>query len=127
LTPNATEYWSVESAISALPNDGAEKYILIMPGTYAEQININRTGKVTLRGTTSFANDFSQNQVTIQFSYGVSTSAGQDELTEVINSKKTDGSGMHNLEFFSSPLGSLYLCEYSNMSQSLAHSFPDQR
>lgn len=101
LTPNATEYGSVESAISALPDDGAEKYILIMPGTYTEQININRTGKVTLRGVTNFTNDYSQNQVIIQFNFGVSTSAGQDELTPVINSKKTDGSGLalYNINF----------------------------
>lgn len=100
-TPNTTEYGTVESAISALPNDGAEKVILIMPGTYTEQININRTGKVTLRGTTSYINDFSQNEVTIQFNYGVSTNAGQDELTPVINSKKTDGSGLalYNIDF----------------------------
>jgi pectin methylesterase-like acyl-CoA thioesterase len=100
-SPNTTEYKTVESAISALPNDGAEKVILIMPGTYVEQININRTGKVTLRGATSYVNDFSQNEVTIQFNYGVSTSAGQDELTPVINSKKTDGSGLalYNIDF----------------------------
>ncbi|CZR59142.1 related to pectinesterase [Phialocephala subalpina] len=101
LTPNSTEYGSVESAISALPNDGAEKLIIIMPGTYNEQININRTGKVTLRGMTNYTNDFSGNQVTISFNYGVSTSAGQDELTPVINSKKTDGSGLalYNINF----------------------------
>lgn len=98
---NVTDYSTVEAAISALPNDGAEKLILIMPGTYTEQININRTGKVTLRGTTVFVNDYSQNQVKIQFSYGVSTSAGQNELTPVINSKKTDGSGLalYNIDF----------------------------
>ena len=91
----------LETAISALPNDGAEKVILINPGTNTEQININRTGKVTLRGVTSFENDYSQNQVTIQFSYGVSTSAWQDESTPVINSKKTDGSGLalYNINF----------------------------
>lgn len=101
LTPNATEYGSVESAISALLNEGTKKLILVMPGTYTEQININRTGKVTLRGTTNFANDYSQNQVVIQFNYGVSTSADQDELTPVINSKKTDGSGLslYNINF----------------------------
>jgi pectin methylesterase-like acyl-CoA thioesterase len=65
LEPNVTEYGSLEAAISALPNDGAEKAILIDPGTYTEQININRTGKVTLRGVTSSANDYPQNQVTI--------------------------------------------------------------
>ncbi|KAH6715352.1 pectinesterase family protein [Leptodontidium sp. MPI-SDFR-AT-0119] len=101
LTPTDGQYGSVEAAISALPADGAEKTILIMPGTYTEQININRTGKVILRGTTSFVNDFSQNQVKIQFSYGVATSAGQNELTPVINSKKTDGSGLalYNIDF----------------------------
>jgi hypothetical protein len=100
-SPNATEYGTVEGAISALPSDGAEKVILIMPGTYTEQININRTGKVTLRGTTNYVNDYSQNEVIIQFNYGVSTSAGQDELTPVINSKKTDGSGLalYNIDF----------------------------
>jgi hypothetical protein len=48
----------------------------------------------------SFENDYSQNQVTIQFSYGVSTSAGQDESTPVINSK-TGGSGLalYNINF----------------------------
>jgi len=52
-----------------------------------------------LRGVTSFANDYSQNQVTIQFSYGVSTSAGQGELTPVINSRKTDSSGFALYQF----------------------------
>jgi hypothetical protein len=101
LEPNSTEYGSVEAAVSTLPNDSTEKVILIMPGTYTEQININRTGKVTLCGVTSFTNYYSQNQATIQFSYGVSTSAGQDESTPVINSKKTDGSGLalYNINF----------------------------
>ena len=100
-TPTDGQYGTVQAAIAALPADGAPKTILILPGTYTEQININRTGKVTLRGTTSFPNDFSQNQVKIQFSYGVSTSAGQNELTPVINSKKTDGSGLalYNIDF----------------------------
>ncbi|RDW56608.1 hypothetical protein BP5796_13073 [Coleophoma crateriformis] len=98
---NGTDYSTVESAISALPNDGAEKVIFIKAGTYTEQIWINRTGKVTLRGETSFANDYTQNLVTIQFNYGVSTSAGQDELTPVINAKKTDSSGLalYNINF----------------------------
>ncbi|PVH85551.1 carbohydrate esterase family 8 protein, partial [Cadophora sp. DSE1049] len=101
LTPTDGQYGTVQAAIAALPADGAEKTILIMPGAYTEQININRTGKVTLRGTTNFVNDFSQNRVKIQFSYGVSTSAGQNELTPVINSKKTDGSGLalYNIDF----------------------------
>ncbi|KAK0116107.1 hypothetical protein ONS95_013139 [Cadophora gregata] len=101
LTPTDGQYGSVQAAISALPFDGAEKTIFILPGTYTEQININRTGKVMLLGMTNFVNDFSQNQVKIQFTYGVSTSAGQNELTPVINTKKTDGSGLalYNIDF----------------------------
>lgn len=101
LQPSADEYGSVSAAILALPNDGLAKVILIKPGIYTEQVNIQRTGKVTLRGTTSFANDYSQNEVTLQFNYGVSTSAGQNELTPVLYSKKNDGSGLslYNINF----------------------------
>jgi pectin methylesterase-like acyl-CoA thioesterase len=82
-------------------NDGTEKFILINPGTYVEQVNINRTGKVTLRGVTSFPNDFSKNQVSIQFSFGVSTSSNEDESTPVLYSKKNDQSGLslYNIDF----------------------------
>ncbi|KAL0263758.1 hypothetical protein SLS55_002740 [Diplodia seriata] len=99
--PAAGEYGNVTSAIAALPNDGKEYTIYIRAGTYQEQFTITRNGKVTLRGETTFANDFSQNQVTIQFSYGVLTSAGQNELTPVINAKKNDGSGLalYNINF----------------------------
>ncbi|KKY13618.1 putative pectinesterase family protein [Diplodia seriata] len=99
--PASGEYGNVTSAIAALPNDGKEYTIYIRAGTYQEQFSITRNGKVTLRGETTFANDFSQNQVTIQFSYGVLTSAGQNELTPVINAKKNDGSGLalYNINF----------------------------
>ena len=101
LTPNATQYGNITSAIKALPNDGAEKVILVMPGTYTEQITVNRKGKVTIRGMTSFPNDYSQNEVMVQFTYGVSTNAGQNELTPVVNAKKTDGTGLalYNIDF----------------------------
>lgn len=98
---NTTQYSSISAAVNALPNDGATKTILVMSGTYEEQLNINRTGKVILIGQTTFVNDYSQNQVTVQFNYGVSTSAGQNELTPVLNTKKNDGSGIavYNINF----------------------------
>ncbi|GME45692.1 Pectinesterase [Neofusicoccum parvum] len=100
-TPAVGEYGNVTAAIAALPNDGKEYTIYVRAGQYVEQFNITRNGKVTLRGETTFPNDFSQNQVTIQFSYGVLTSAGQNELTPIINAKKTDGSGLalYNINF----------------------------
>ncbi|CAK7220324.1 hypothetical protein SCUCBS95973_004120 [Sporothrix curviconia] len=93
-TPTAGQYGTVSSALAAVPNDGAAYEIYILAGTYTEQLTINRTGKVTLRGETTFPNDFTQNTVALQFADGVLTSANEDETTPVLNSKKTDGSGL---------------------------------
>jgi pectin methylesterase-like acyl-CoA thioesterase len=99
--PTAGQYANVSQAIAALPNDGQAYTIYIKAGTYTEQISVTRAGKVTLRGETSFENDYTQNLVTIHFSYGVLTSAGQNENTPVIYAKKTDGSGLalYNINF----------------------------
>ncbi|OIW24521.1 pectin lyase-like protein [Coniochaeta ligniaria NRRL 30616] len=101
---NATncQYRNVSAAIAALPNDSKPYTIMIMPGTYTEQLSITRNGKVTLVGQSSYVNDYSQNEVTIQISNGQLTSAGQDESTPVIYAKKTnDNSGMavYNINF----------------------------
>ncbi|KAI5271854.1 pectin lyase-like protein [Aureobasidium subglaciale] len=101
----ACQYNNISAAIAALPNDSKPYTIYIKPGTYNEQISITRNGKVTLLGETSFKNDYSQNQVRIQFSSGRLTSAGQNEQTPVINSKKTnDNSGLalYNIDFINS-------------------------
>lgn len=103
-TPTAGQYGTISSAIAALPNDSKEYTIYILAGTYEEQISITRSGKVTLRGETTFANDFTQNKVLITFSDGVSTSANQDEETPVVNWKNTNGDGLalYHLNFTNS-------------------------
>ncbi|CAO2652327.1 Nn.00g006100.m01.CDS01 [Neocucurbitaria sp. VM-36] len=101
-TPGPCEYSNVTAAISALPNDSKPYTIQIGAGTYVEQISITRKGKVTLVGATSFANDYTQNQVRMEISNGVLTSAGQNEQTPVIYAKKTsDNSGLavYNIDF----------------------------
>lgn len=99
--PTAGQYANVSQALAALPNDGQAYTIHIKAGTYTEQISITRAGEVTLRGETSFENDYTENLVTIQSSYGVLTSAVQNENTPVIYAKKTDGSGLalYNINF----------------------------
>lgn len=104
VSQNATncQYSNVSAAIAALPNDSKPYTILIMPGTYTEQISITRNGKVTLIGHSSYVNDYSHNEVAIQISNGQLTSANKDETTPVINVKKTnDDSGMaiYNINF----------------------------
>jgi pectin methylesterase-like acyl-CoA thioesterase len=104
VSQNATgcQYSNISAAIAALPNDSKPYTIYIQAGIYNEQISITRNGKVTLMGETSFKNDYSQNQVKLQFSSGRLTSAGQNEQTPVINSKKTnDNSGLalYNIDF----------------------------
>ncbi|KAF1844091.1 carbohydrate esterase family 8 protein [Cucurbitaria berberidis CBS 394.84] len=100
--PGPCEYSNLTAAISALPNDSKPYTIQIGAGTYVEQLSITRKGKVTLIGASSFTNDYTQNQVRIEISNGVLTSAGQNEQTPVINAKKTyDNSGlaMYNIDF----------------------------
>lgn len=101
---NATtcQYGNISAAIAALPADSKPYTILIMPGTYNEQLSITRNGKVTLIGQTTYVNDYTKNEVKIQFSNGQLTSAGLDETTPVINAKKTnDNSGLalYNIDF----------------------------
>ncbi|KAJ4373116.1 hypothetical protein N0V83_003407 [Neocucurbitaria cava] len=101
-TPGPCDYSNVTAAINALPNDSNPYTIKIGAGTYVEQISMTRKGKVTLIGATSFTNDYTQNQVRLEFSKGVLTSAGQNEQTPVIYSKKTnDNSGLaiYNIDF----------------------------
>ncbi|KAL9948442.1 hypothetical protein ACHAQF_004179 [Verticillium nonalfalfae] len=100
-TPATGEYATVASAVAALPADGKEYTIFIKAGSYEEQVSVTRRGKVTLRGETSFENDFTQNAVHIKFSRGVSTSAGRNEETPVLNWKNTNGDGLalYNINF----------------------------
>jgi hypothetical protein len=103
-TPGPCEYANITAAISAIPDDKLAYIIEIGAGTYVEQISITRKGKVTLVGATDFTNDYSQNRVRIEFARGELTSAGKNEQTPVIYSKKTsDNSGlaMYNIDFVS--------------------------
>jgi pectin methylesterase-like acyl-CoA thioesterase len=64
---------TVQSAVRSIKN-ATEKYtILIQPGLYHEQVNIARTGALTLLGVTAAPNDPSKNTVTILWKQATGT------------------------------------------------------
>ncbi|KAL6364594.1 hypothetical protein LRP88_01997 [Fusarium phalaenopsidis] len=101
-SPTGNEFSTVASAVAAIPNDGEDYTIYIKAGSYNEQLTLTRTsGHITLRGETSFENDFTQNRVLIWFSLGYSTSASRNEETPIIFWKNTQNAGLslYNLNF----------------------------
>ncbi|SPJ72004.1 related to pectinesterase [Fusarium torulosum] len=101
-SPTGSQFKTVASALAAIPEDGEDYTVLIKAGTYNEQLTLNRAkGHVTLRGETSFENDFTQNEVLISFSKGFSTGAGRNEETPVLFWKTTSSAGLslYNLNF----------------------------
>ncbi|RBR24242.1 uncharacterized protein FIESC28_02975 [Fusarium coffeatum] len=102
-SPTGDQFKTVASALAAIPDDGEDYTVFIKAGSYNEQLNLNRgRGRVTLRGETSFENDFTQNQVLIWFKLGYSTGASRNEETPVLFWKTTTATGglaLYNLNF----------------------------
>lgn len=47
-TTTAGEFATLTAAVDSLPSDSSARSIFIYPGTYAEQIDITRSGPVTV-------------------------------------------------------------------------------
>lgn len=62
---SGASFSSVQSAILSIPNDTTPYTILILPGTYTEQLNVTRRGPLTLLGQTDVPTNQSSNSVTI--------------------------------------------------------------
>ncbi|KAL4778241.1 pectin lyase fold/virulence factor [Aspergillus varians] len=68
---------SVQAAIGSLPNDNSSQTILVLAGEYTEQLNVTRSGPVTLLGQTDHITDASKNQVTITWAQANHDNTGQ--------------------------------------------------
>lgn len=68
---------TIQAAISSLPNDTSTQTILILAGTYKEQLNITRAGPITILGETTNPTDASQNRVNITWAAANLDSTGQ--------------------------------------------------
>jgi hypothetical protein len=61
----SAKYTTIQSAILSIPNNTIPYYILILPGNYTEQLNITRSGPLTLLAQTKFPNDNAKNVVNV--------------------------------------------------------------
>ncbi|CEJ56986.1 Putative Carbohydrate esterase family 8 protein [Penicillium brasilianum] len=71
------DFTTIQAAIESLPNDDSSQTILILAGTYKEQVNVTRAGPVTLLGQTNASTDATKNQVTITWAAANKDSTGQ--------------------------------------------------
>ncbi|RAL13941.1 putative pectin methylesterase [Aspergillus homomorphus CBS 101889] len=75
---NVTTYDTIQSALNALPTSSkVTPTVFIYPGTYEEQLVVNRSGTTIFIGYSDDHLDYSRNQVTIQYNHGVDTQADQ--------------------------------------------------
>jgi len=70
-------YPTIQGAIDSLPDDTSSHTILILAGNYTEQLNVTRSGPVTLLGQTSTSKDATRNRVRIIWAAANKDSTGQ--------------------------------------------------
>lgn len=75
-TDHRATHKTVQSAINALPNDSSHQTILLLSGSYTEQLNITRAGPITLLGQTTSPTDPTANTVTVSFAAANNDSSG---------------------------------------------------
>lgn len=75
---------SIQSAIDALPDDSSSQTILILAGNYTEQLNITRSGPITLLGQTSHPTDARHNQVTVLWAAANNNTYPDNAYTSVL-------------------------------------------
>lgn len=64
-TDCTASFTTIQSAISSIPNDTTSYTILVLPGDYIEQLNVTRSGPLTILGQTNTPNEQSDNTVTV--------------------------------------------------------------
>ncbi|KUJ22240.1 carbohydrate esterase family 8 protein [Mollisia scopiformis] len=74
-TDCSANFSTIQSAVLSIPNNTIPYTILVLPGNYIEQINVTRSGPLTILGQTNSPNDQSENSVTV---YWTSADANSD-------------------------------------------------
>jgi pectin methylesterase-like acyl-CoA thioesterase len=69
-----TTYTTIQAALDAAPiSSKINATIFIYPGIYNEQLIVNKSGHTIFKGYSEATDDYSKNQVTIQFNRGIDT------------------------------------------------------
>lgn len=61
-----SDFPTIQEAVVSIGNDTEPHHILVLEGTYEEQVNITRSGPLYILGQSRYAYDQSQNLVTVQ-------------------------------------------------------------
>ncbi|KIY69286.1 carbohydrate esterase family 8 protein [Cylindrobasidium torrendii FP15055 ss-10] len=86
----SANFTSIQDAILSLGDNGSTTAtILVLPGTYSEQVNITRPGPLTLLGQTGAPNNASANTVTVIFEGLNVTEAGDNAHSSVLTVSPT--------------------------------------
>jgi pectin methylesterase-like acyl-CoA thioesterase len=101
----ANSFRNLTAALASLPADSTAQTIFVYPGTYTEQVSVSRAGKVTIIGyqTGSVGKTYSNNQVTISYSRGLSVvapvAAGHTDAETAVISTASSNIGFYNINF----------------------------
>ncbi|GJE96176.1 pectinesterase [Phanerochaete sordida] len=98
VNPSATtgQFKTLSSAVASLPNDNSAQTIFMFPGTYKEQVLIQRSGPVTIFGYTENTMDFNSNTVVLTHNASLQTSSS-DDTTGTLRIK-TNSVRLYNLD-----------------------------
>lgn len=67
-------YQTIQAALNAAPTSSkTNATIFIYPGVYNEQLIVNKSGATIFMGYSNATDDYSQNQVSIEFDHGIDT------------------------------------------------------
>ncbi|KAJ7687835.1 pectin lyase fold/virulence factor [Mycena rosella] len=88
-TTASGEFATLTAALNSLPNDSSARSIFIFPGTYAEQIDITRSGPLSICGYTTDTSTYTGNQAILTAGVPEST-AGSDDASGTLRIHKSD-------------------------------------
>ncbi|KAI0887899.1 carbohydrate esterase family 8 protein [Annulohypoxylon maeteangense] len=95
---------NLTAALASLPSDSSCQTIFMKPGTYIEQVSVNRPGQTVIIGytTSSPGKSYSGNQVTVSYSRGLSVSplpAGHSDPETAVISTASSNVAFYNVNF----------------------------